>query len=42
MDGLTVCSALSANRLPLGRDMRYAPCPIPLPFRGVRGMEVLT
>jgi hypothetical protein len=32
----------SANRLPLRRNMRYHPLSIPGPFRGVRGMEVVT
>ena len=42
MSGLTVRMSSSANRLPLRLDMRYAPCSIPHPFRGLRGMEVVT
>jgi hypothetical protein len=39
---LTVRMLLPANRLPPCRNMRYGPLSIPGPFRGVRGMEVVT
>jgi hypothetical protein len=42
MDWLSMRMFTSANRHRCRRNMRYAPTSIPLPFRGVRGMEVVT